>query len=278
MLSGSRITQLRDSTYLIDIIARAVPEERAKLDTLRNLMIPLPNGRSVPLEQVASLSYTLEPALIWRRQRLPTVTVQADVVPGVEATTVIKQMQGAIADFQAKLPAGYRVVLGGVIEDSAKAQASIFVVFPLMLFLMVTILMVQLMSFQRLFLVLLTAPLALIGVAGALLLSGSPMGFVAILGVISLAGMVIRNSVILISQIDEHIAAGRGALGRGDQRDRASAAPDPAHGGGCHPWHDPHRSYRVLGTDGLRCHGRARGSNAAHPRVPARALRHLVQD
>jgi multidrug efflux pump subunit AcrB len=208
VLSGSRITQLRDSTYLIDIIARAVPEERVKLDTLRNLMIPLPNGRSVPLEQVASLSYTLEPALIWRRQRLPTVTVQADVVPGVEPTTVVKQMQGAMADFQARLPAGYRVVPGGVIEDSAKAQASIFVVFPLMLFLMFTILMVQLMSFQRLFLVLLTAPLALIGVAGALLLSGSPMGFVAILGVISLAGMVIRNSVILISQIDEHIAAG----------------------------------------------------------------------
>jgi multidrug efflux pump subunit AcrB len=199
---------LRDATYLIDIVARAVPEERAKLDTLRNLMIPLPNGRSVPLGQVASLNYTLEPALIWRRQRLPTVTVQADVVPGIEAATVVNQMRGAIAEFQTKLPAGYRVVLGGVIEDSAKAQASIFVVFPLMLFLMVTILMIQLMSFQRLFLVLLTAPLALIGVAGALLFSGSPMGFVAILGIISLAGMVIRNSVILISQIDEHIAGG----------------------------------------------------------------------
>jgi multidrug efflux pump subunit AcrB len=208
VLSGSKITQLRDSNYLIDIIARAVPEERAKLDTLRNLMLTLPNGRSVPLGQVATLSYTLEPALIWRRQRLPTVTVQADVVPGVEATTVVKQMQGAIADFRAKLPAGYSVVLGGVIEDSAKAQASIFVVFPFMLFLMATILMVQLMSFQRLFLVLLTAPLAMIGVAGALLVSRAPMGFVAILGIIALIGMVIRNSVILISQIDEHIAAG----------------------------------------------------------------------
>src|SRR4030095_14411547 len=141
-------------------------------------------------------------------KRLPTVTVQADVVPGVEATTVVRQLQPAIAAFRAKLPPGYAVVAGGTVEDSAKAQASIFVVFPFMLFLMTTILMVQLMSFQRLILVLLTAPLALIGVAAALLFSGAPMGFVAILGIISLIGMVIRNSVILIVQIDEHIAAG----------------------------------------------------------------------
>ena len=120
----------------------------------------------------------------------------------------MRQLGGAIADFRAKLPPGYAVTLGGTIEDSAKSQASIFVVFPLMLFLMVTILMVQLMSFQRLILVLLTAPLALIGVAAALLISRAPMGFVAILGVISLIGMVIRNSVILIAQIDEHIAEG----------------------------------------------------------------------
>jgi multidrug efflux pump len=208
VLSGTRITQLREQTYLIDIIARAVPEERAKLETLRHLSVSVSGGRTVPLSQIATLSYALEPPLIWRRQRLPTVTVQADVVPGIEATTVVKQLDASIAEFRTKLPAGYSVVLGGVIEDSAKAQASIFVVVPLMLFLMVTILMVQLMSFQRLFLVLLTAPLAVIGVAAALLVSRAPMGFVAILGIISLIGMVIRNSVILISQIDEHIAAG----------------------------------------------------------------------
>jgi multidrug efflux pump subunit AcrB len=208
VLSGTRITQLRDSVYLIDIVARAVPEERAKLDTLRNLMIAASGGRHVPLEQIASLSYSLEPPLIWRRQRLPTVTVQSDVVPGVEATTVAAQLAPAVEEFRTHLPAGYRVVLGGVIEDSAKARQSILVVFPLMLFLMATILMVQLMSIQRLVLVLLTAPLALIGVAGALLISRAPMGFVAILGIISLIGMVIRNSVILISQIDQHIADG----------------------------------------------------------------------
>jgi multidrug efflux pump subunit AcrB len=208
ILSGTTITQLRDSTYLVDIVARAKPEERASLETLRNLMLDIPGGRSVPLSQVASLTYALEPPMIWRRQRLPTVTVQSDVVPGVEATTVVKQLGSAIAAFKAKLPAGYDVVLGGVIEDSAKAQASIFVVFPVVLFLIATLLMIQLMSFQLMILVLLTAPLALIGVAAALLVSQAPMGFVAILGIISLIGMVIRNSVILISQIDEHVAAG----------------------------------------------------------------------
>jgi multidrug efflux pump len=208
VLSGTRITQLRDNTYLIDIVARAVPEERAELDTLRNLMIAAPGGRHVSLTEIATLSYALEPPLVWRRQRLPTVTVQADVVPGTEAAVVAAQLAPAVEEFRSHLPAGYHVVLGGVIEDGAKARASIAAVLPLMLFLMATILMVQLMSIQRLVLVFMTAPLALVGVAGALLISCAPMGFVAILGIISLIGMVIRNSVILISQIDQHIADG----------------------------------------------------------------------
>jgi len=208
VLSGTTITQLRDATYLVDIVVRAIPEERARLETLRNLMLEASGGRNVPLGQIATLSYGLEPPLIWRRQRLPTVTVQADLVPGLQAATVVESLAPAIAQFRAKLPPGYAVVAGGTTEDSAKAQMSIFVVFPLMLFLMATILMVQLMSFQRLLLVLLTAPLALIGVALALLITRAPMGFVAILGVISLIGMVIRNSVILIAQIDQHIADG----------------------------------------------------------------------
>ena len=209
VLSGTTITQLREATYLIDIIARAAPEERAKLETLRNLQLEGTGGRRIPLIQIATLSYVLEPPLIWRRQRLPTVTVQADVVPGVQATTVVKQLDFAMAEFRARLSPGYSVVTGGVIEDIAKAEASLFAVFPLMLLLMVTILMVQLMSLQRLAIVLLTAPLALIGVAATLLVSGAPMGFVAILGVIALIGMVIRNSVILIDQIDQNIAKGQ---------------------------------------------------------------------
>jgi multidrug efflux pump subunit AcrB len=200
---------LRDDIYLIDIVARAIPEERAKLETLRSLMISVSGGRSVPLEQVAKFSYELEPPLIWRRHRLPTVTVQAETALGVEAATVVKALSSEIAAFKAKLPAGYNVVAGGTVEESAKGESSIFAVFPLMILIMITILMVQLQSFQRLFLVLATAPLSLIGVAAALLVSGAPMGFVAILGVISLIGMVIRNSVILIDQIDTEIAAGR---------------------------------------------------------------------
>lgn len=211
VLSGTTVTQVRDDIYLVDIVARAVPEERAKLETLRSLMINLPGGRAVPLEQVAKLSYGLESPLIWRRHRLPTVTVQADTARGVEAMTVVKAMSADIAAFRSKLPPSYDVIAGGTVEDSAKAQASIFAVFPLMILLMVTILMVQLQSFQRLFLVLATAPLAMIGVAPALLISQAPMGFVAILGVISLIGMVIRNSVILIDQIDTEIAGGRQA-------------------------------------------------------------------
>jgi multidrug efflux pump subunit AcrB len=203
------ITQVRDDIYLVDVVARAVPEERAKLETLRSLMIATPDGRSVPLSQVATLSYQLEPPLIWSRQRLPTVTVQADMRPGVEAATAVRELEPKLALFRAALPPGYSAVVGGTVEDSAKSQASIFAVFPLMLIMMITILMVQLQSFQKLILVLATAPLAVIGVAASLLLFRAPMGFVAILGVISLAGMVIRNSVILIDQIDTQIGEGQ---------------------------------------------------------------------
>jgi multidrug efflux pump subunit AcrB len=212
ILSGTTMTQMRDGTYLVDIVARAVPEERASLETLRNLSLDTPGGRQVPLGQIATLSYGTEPPLIWRRNRLATVTVLADTAPGRIDTAVIADLAPAIDAYRATLPLGYSITLGGVSEDSARAQASIFAVAPLMLFLMATVLMMQLMSLQRLFLVFLTAPLALIGVVAAMLLSGAPMGFVAILGVLSLTGMVIRNSVILISRIDDRIAAGEGAV------------------------------------------------------------------
>jgi multidrug efflux pump subunit AcrB len=208
VLSGTTITQMRDGVWLIDVVAQAIPEERARLETLRNLTISAAGGRRIPLDQVATFEYQTEPPLIWRRERLATVTVLADVIPGVSAQSVIADLGPAIEGFAKAMPEGYAVATGGVSEDSAKAQASIFAVVPLMLFLMATVLMVQLMSVQRLILVALTAPLALIGVVAALLISGSPMGFVAILGVLSLTGMVIRNSVILITQIDDEIAAG----------------------------------------------------------------------
>jgi multidrug efflux pump subunit AcrB len=209
VLSGTTVTQVRDDIYLVDVVARAVSDERVKLETLRSLMIETPGGRDVPLEQIAKLSYGLEPPLIWRRQRLPTITVQADTATGVEAATVVKSLASDITAFKSKLPPGYDVVPGGTVEESAKAQASIVAVFPLMVFIMMTILMLQLQSFQRLFLVVATGPLAVIGVAAALLISHTPMGFVAILVCISLLGMVIRNSVILIDQIETEITNGR---------------------------------------------------------------------
>ena len=208
VLSGTTVTQVRDQTYLVDVVARALESERASLDTLRYLRLSTPSGASVPLAQVASVSYGLEQPLVWRRQRLPTVTVQADVPAGTQPIDVVRKLEKNIETFRSGLPPGYSVVSGGTIEDSGKAQRSIFAVFPLMLLLMITILMVQLKSFQRLIIVLLTAPLAIIGVAASLLIFHVPMGFVAILGIISLAGMVIRNSVILIDQIDKHIATG----------------------------------------------------------------------
>ena len=166
------------------------------------------NGQTIPLSQVASVQYKLEQPSIWRRDLLPTITVQADVIPGIEAKTVNAQLAAPIAELEAKLPAGYTIEAGGTIEESAKGLISIVAVFPIMIILMLTILMVQLQSFQKMFLVISVAPLGLIGVVMALLPTGTPIGFLAILGIIALSGMIIRNSVILIDQIDMDLARG----------------------------------------------------------------------
>ena len=159
--------------------------------------------------QVASVQYELEQPIIWRRDLLATITVQADVVPGIEAKTVNTQLASALAEFAKKLPPGYKIEAGGTVEESAKGLRSIAVIFPMMIFLTLTILMVQLQSFQKMFLVISVAPLGLmIGIVAALLPTGTPMGFVAILGIIALSGMIIRNSEILIDQIDMDMARG----------------------------------------------------------------------
>jgi multidrug efflux pump subunit AcrB len=206
--SGMVVTQVRDSIYLSDLVARSPGEQRESLQTLRNLQVALDNGQTIPLSQVASIQYKLEQPSIWRRDLLPTITVQADVVPGIEAKTVNAQLAPAIAELQKKLPAGYRIEVGGTVEESAKGLRSIALIFPLMIMLMLIILMTQLQSFQKLFLVISVAPLGLIGVVMALLPTRTPMGFVAILGIIALSGMIIRNSVILIDQIDMDLARG----------------------------------------------------------------------
>jgi multidrug efflux pump subunit AcrB len=161
------------------------------------------------LSQIASVDYDQEYPIFWRRDRLPTVTVQADTAPGTQSATVVQTLAPKIAALNASLPSGYRVVIGGTVEESAKAQLSVAAVLPVMLILMFTMLMLQLQRFSRLFLVLSVAPLGLIGVVGALLIADKPLGFVALLGVLALTGMIARNSVILIDQIETEKAHGR---------------------------------------------------------------------
>ena len=183
--------------------------QRTSIESLRSLQIPLPGGRVVPLRQIASFDYTQEYPIIWRRNRVPTLTVQADVVPGVLPATAVKTVQPRIDKLAATLPSGYRIATGGSVEESAKAKASVLAVVPAMMLLVLTILMFQLQSFQRVFLVLSVAPLGIIGVVAALLLAQAPLGFVAILGVLALTGMIARNSVILIDQIENERGAGQ---------------------------------------------------------------------
>jgi multidrug efflux pump len=209
VVSGATVTQVRDYIYLIDVVARAGAEQRVSLATLRSLQVALPNGRTVPLSQFASVDYGLEYPIVWRRDRLPTVTVRADVAPGALPATVVQALAPKIGELNASLPNGYRVAVGGTAEESAKAQNSVLVVVPVMLALMLTILMIQLQGFSNLFLVISVAPLGVIGVVAALLLSNKPLGFVAILGVLALIGMIARNSVILIDQIETEKAHGR---------------------------------------------------------------------
>ena len=208
MVSGTTVTQVRDDIYLVDVVARAVEEQRLSLTALKSLQVPLPNGRSVPLSQIASFAYDQEYPLIWRRDRVPTLTVQAEVAPGRLPAAIVKDLKPRIDQLSAALPPGYHIVAGGTVEESAKSQASIAAVAPFMLLLTFTILMIQLESFQRLFLVLSVTPFGLIGVVGALLLFHQPLGFVAILGILALIGMIARNSVILIDQIETEISGG----------------------------------------------------------------------
>ncbi len=203
VVQGVPVTQMRDGTYLIDIVGRAEEGDRGSIEGLQSLQIASSNGRLVPLGAIATLSYDLEQPAIWRRARVPTITINGAVVDNTQPATVASQLREPVTQFAAGLPPGYKIVAGGSAEESAKAQAPIIAVIPLMLFVMATILMIQLQSFQRLFLVFAVAPLALIGVVAALLPSGAPLGFVAILGVLALIGILIRNSVILIMQIEQ---------------------------------------------------------------------------
>jgi len=206
--NGATVSHLREHENLINIVARAVPEERLDLDTVKDVNIFTHNGTVVPLSQVARVHYELEDPVLWRRNRDMAITVRADVKDGEQGVSVTQALIPMLKDIKADLPSGYRIDVGGALEESAKANTALIAVAPVMLVTILLILMLQLQSFSRMWMVFLTAPLGLIGVVGALLALHAPLGFVAILGIIALGGMIMRNSVILIDQVQTEIAEG----------------------------------------------------------------------
>ncbi len=208
-VSGVAVTRYREGDRQLEVILRGTADERARMSFLKDLAIPSRNGRAVPITQIAEISYGLEDGIIWRRDRFPTITVRSDVRGDAQGPTVAKRIDPQLAQIRAGLPLGYRINAGGAIEDSARGQRSIIVGVPVFVFAVLTLLMIQLQSFSRTLMVVLTAPLGLIGVVIALLVFGQPFGFVAMLGTIALAGIIMRNSIILVDQIDQDIKAGR---------------------------------------------------------------------
>ncbi len=207
-LSGINVTYYRERDKQIEVLLRGATEERAKMSFLKDLALPSRNGKAVAITQVADIQYELEEGIVWRRNRLPTITVRADVRGDAQGPDVTNRLNPQLDQLRASLPLGYRIEAGGALEDSAKGQRSIVAGVPLLVIVVLTLLMIQLQSFSRTLMVVLTAPLGLIGVTAALLLFGKPFGFVAMLGTIALSGIIMRNSVILVDQIDRDVAAG----------------------------------------------------------------------
>lgn len=208
LVSGLPVTEMRDGTDLVQVVARAVPAERHDVAGLADLTVASRDGVAVPLAQVARIEPVVEEPILWRRNRDLMIAVRADIRDGVQAPDVTNAILPALAPIKAALPAGYRIETGGAIEESEKGNGSIFKMFPIMLVVTLTILMIQLQSFARVGIVLLTAPLGIIGASLALNLFRAPFGFVALLGLIALMGMIMRNSVILVDQIELDVAAG----------------------------------------------------------------------
>ncbi len=208
LISGAPVTTVRDGIEKVEVVARAVPSERLDLGHVGDLTITSRNGVAVPLQQIAKIEYDHEEPIIWRRNRDMAITVRGDVVDGVQAPDVTNQIWPKLAEIRSHLPPAYRIEPGGAFEESAKGNASIFVLFPVMGMVMLTLLMIQLQSFSRLVLVFLTAPLGIVGASLGLNVANQPFGFVALLGLIALAGMIMRNTVILVDQIETDVAHG----------------------------------------------------------------------
>ena len=207
-LTGSTVSQYREDNELIEILLRGTQQERRELGSLGSLAVPTENGQSVALSQVATLEYGFEEGIIWHRNRQPTVTVRADIYDKQQPATLVQQILPTLQQVRANLPDGYLLETGGTVEDSERGQASVNAGMPLFIVVVLSLLMIQLRSFSRTVMVFLTAPLGLIGVTLFLLIFRQPFGFVAMLGTIALAGMIMRNSVILIDQIEQDIASG----------------------------------------------------------------------
>lgn len=207
-LSGTTISTYREGNEQIEILLRGPAEERERLSLLGSLAVPAGDGRAVPLSQIATLEHGFEDGIIWHRNRLPTVTVRADIYGDVTPPTVTNEILPTLGDVRAMLPPGYLLETGGTVEDSGRGSRSVAAGVPLFVFVVITLLMIQLRSFPRTLMVALTAPLGLIGVVLFLLVFRVPFGFVAMLGTIALSGMIMRNSVILVDQIEQDIAAG----------------------------------------------------------------------
>ncbi|MDX2482285.1 MAG: efflux RND transporter permease subunit [Pseudodonghicola sp.] len=209
--NGASMTQLRDEDYLIDIVARGDADSRQSVEALAGLQLGTTDGRTIPLRAVATFDYGTEQPVIHQRSRMPTITVKSDIATKDQPATVVSDLADKIAAFNAALPAGYKVAVGGTVESSADSQGPIAGVVPLMMLIMLTLIMIQMQSFRLVFVVLCAAPLGLIGVVIALGLSGAPLGFVAILGVLALVGILIRNSIILVHEIEVLRKKGRSA-------------------------------------------------------------------
>lgn len=207
-LTGTTVSQYREDNELIEILLRGTARERGDLGNLASLALPTNNGQSVALSQVATLEYGFEEGIIWHRNRLPAVTVRADIYDNQQPATLVKQILPTLQSIRAKLPDGYLLEVGGTVEDAERGQKSVNAGMPLFIVVVLSLLMVQLRSFSRTVMVFLTAPLGLIGVTVFLLVFRQPFGFVAMLGTIALAGMIMRNSVILVDQIEQDIASG----------------------------------------------------------------------
>ncbi|AGB72557.1 MULTISPECIES: efflux RND transporter permease subunit [Rhizobium] len=207
-MSGFTLDNYREGEETVGIVAREPDASRHLLTSVNSVYIPTDSGGFVPLSQVAKIVPVMEQSIEWRRDRLPTISVRATLPDNVQSNDVTAKLYNDMADLRSSLPAGYKIEIQGGAEDSAESQASIAAKAPIMLVIIVVLLMAQLQHFGKAMLVLATGPLGIIGAAGALLISGAPFGFVAILGVIALLGIIIRNSIILVDQIDQDIAAG----------------------------------------------------------------------